>query len=102
MTDLPLGIIFGVIGAVITVIFVLFAKRQMDHTNVAWQSAAEMLRFSFKPGTMRSGPTIAGMIEDHPADVYSYTKSSGTCGSTNGERTSSEQAMDIRSLMTKL
>lgn len=77
MTDLPLGIIFGVIGAVITVIFVLFAKRQMDHTNVAWQSAAEMLRFSFKPGTMRSGPTIAGMIEDHPADVYSYTKSSG-------------------------
>ncbi len=77
MTDLPLGIIFGVIGAVIAVIFVLFAKQQMNRMNVAWQSAAEMLRFSFEPGTMRSGPAIAGMIEDHPADVHSYTKSSG-------------------------
>ncbi len=77
MTDLPLGIIFGVIGAAIAGIFVLFARQQMNRMNVAWQSAAEMLRFSFEAGTMRSGPTIAGMIEDHPADVYSYTKSSG-------------------------
>ncbi len=77
MTDLPLGIIFGVIGAVIAGIVVIFAKRQMDQMNAAWQSAAEALGFSFEAGSLRTGPTISGMIEDHPAGVRSYTKSSG-------------------------
>ncbi|MCL1693545.1 MAG: DUF3137 domain-containing protein, partial [Actinomycetia bacterium] len=77
MTDLPLGIIFGVIGAVIAGIVVIFAKRQMDQMNAAWQSAAEALGFSFEAGSLRTGPTISGIIEDHPAGVRSYTKSSG-------------------------
>jgi hypothetical protein len=77
MTGLPLWIIFGVIGAVIAGIVVIFAKRQMDQMNAAWQSAAEALGFSFEAGSLRTGPTISGMIEDHPAGVRSYTKSSG-------------------------
>ena len=77
MTDLPLGIIFGVIGVVIAVIVVFVTKLQMNQMNVAWQSAAEALGFSFEVGSLRGGPTISGLIEDHPADVLSYTKRSG-------------------------
>ena len=77
MTDLPLGIIFGVIGAVIAVISIAFAKHHMKQMNVAWQAAAEMLDFSFETGSMRSGPRMAGILEDLPADAYGYTRSSG-------------------------
>jgi len=77
MEDLPLGIMFGVMGAVIAVISIAFAKHHMKQMNVAWQAASEMLGFSFETGNMRSGPRMAGTIEDHPADAYSYTKSSG-------------------------
>ncbi len=77
MTGLPLAIIFGVIGAVIAVISIALAKRQMDQTNAAWQSAAQTLGFSFEAGSMRGGPTVSGTVDDRPADVHSYTKSSG-------------------------
>jgi hypothetical protein len=77
MSGLTLAIIFGVIGAVIAVISVTVAKRQLGEMNAAWQSAAETLGFSFQTGSMRNGPTIAGTVADHPASVYTYTKSSG-------------------------
>ena len=77
MDGLPLGIIFGVIGAVVAAISIAFAKHHMKQVNIAWQAAAEMLGFSFETGNMRSGPRMAGIIEDLPADAYSYTKSSG-------------------------
>ena len=60
MTSLPLIIIIGVIGAVIAGISVAVARRQLGAMNAAWQSAAEMLGFTFEPGSMRGGPTIAG------------------------------------------
>lgn len=69
--------IFAVIGAVTAGIVVIFTKRQLAQMNAAWQSAAETLRFSFEAGSMRNGPTISGTVEDRPADVHSYTKSSG-------------------------
>ena len=77
MTGVPLVIILGVIGAVIAVISIVFTKRYVEQTNTAWQAAAGALGFSFEPGSMRSGPTMTGTIEDHPANVHSYTKSSG-------------------------
>ncbi len=77
MTDLPLGIIFGVIGAVIAVIIVFINKLQMNRMNISWQSAADALDFSFEAGSLRTGPTISGLVEDHPADVHSYMKRSG-------------------------
>ncbi|MEA2010032.1 MAG: hypothetical protein U9N78_04940 [Actinomycetota bacterium] len=77
MSDLPLGMIFAVIGAVTAGIVVIFTKRQMAQMNAAWQSAAETLSFSFEAGSMRNGPTISGRVEDRPADVHSYTKRSG-------------------------
>ena len=77
MTGVPLVIILGVIGAVIAVISIVFTKRYVEQTNTAWQAAAGALGFSFEPGSMRSGPTMSGTIEDHPANVHSYTKRSG-------------------------
>ena len=77
MNGLPIGIIFGVIGAVIALISVAFAKHHLNLTNTAWQTAAETLGFSFEAGSMRDGPAIAGVIDDLPGTVYSYTKSSG-------------------------
>jgi len=77
MEDLPLGIIFGVFGAVVAAISIAFAKHHMKQMNTAWQAAAGMLGFSFETGNLRSGPRMAGIIEDLRADAYSYTKSSG-------------------------
>ena len=77
MEDLPLGIIFGVFGAVVAAISIAFAKHHMKQMNTAWQAAAGMLGFSFETGNLRSGPRMAGTIEDLRADAYSYTKSSG-------------------------
>ncbi len=77
MSGLPLGIVFGVIGAVIAVISIAVARRQLEQTNAAWQSAAETLGFSFEAGSMRSGPTISGTVGDRPAGVHIYTKNSG-------------------------
>ncbi len=77
MTILTLIVIIGVIGTVIAGISVAVAKRQLGAMNAAWQSAAEMLGFTFEPGSMRGGPTIAGTIDDYPANVHTYVKSSG-------------------------
>ena len=77
MEELPLGIIFGVVGAGVAVISIAFAKHHMKKMNTAWQAAARMLGFSFETGNMRSGPRMAGTIEDLRADAYSYTKGSG-------------------------
>jgi hypothetical protein len=77
MSGLPLGIIFGVIAAVIAGISITVAKHQMNQMNASWNSAAETLGFSFGSGSMRSGPTISGTVDDRPAEVHSYTKSSG-------------------------
>lgn len=77
MSGIPVGIIFGAIGLLFAGFAIIVARRQMAAMNAAWQTAAATLRFSFQEGTMRSGPTIAGTLEDHRAEVHSYTKSSG-------------------------
>ena len=73
----PIGIIFGVIAAVIAVVSIAIARRQLEQMNAAWRSAADALGFSFDSGSMRTGPTISGNVDDRPAGVHSYTKSSG-------------------------
>lgn len=77
MDDFPFWILFVAVGLLIAVVAIIAAKRQLDAMNSAWQMAAERLRFEFTPGTIRGGPTMSGSIDGHPAEIRSYTKSSG-------------------------
>jgi len=75
--DFPFWIFFGAFGLLIAAGATIGAKRQMASMNQAWQVAAETLRFSFAPGTWRGGPTMTGLLDGAPAEIKSYTKSSG-------------------------
>jgi len=75
--DFPFWILFGVFGLLIAAGATIGAKRQMASMNAAWQVAADTLGFSFSPGAWRGGPTMTGLIDGAPAEIKSYTKSSG-------------------------
>jgi len=73
----PFWIFFVVIGLIVAGASIFAAKKQLDAMNAAWQSAAETLGFAFTPGSWRGGPTVTGALDGSPAEIHSYTKSSG-------------------------
>jgi hypothetical protein len=77
----PFWILFVGIGLVVAVVSVFVAKRQVDAMNAAWRSAAERLAFEFEPGSWRQGPTMTGTVDGFPAEIRSYTRSSGNSSS---------------------
>ena len=77
MDSFPFWIFFVVIGLIVAGVSIFAAKKQLDAMNAAWQSAAETLGFEFAPGSWRGGPTVTGMLDGSPAEIHSYTKSSG-------------------------
>jgi hypothetical protein len=60
---------------------VFTAKKQLDVMNSAWRLASERLGFALEPGSWRQGPTMTGTLDGFPAEIRSYTKSSGNSSS---------------------
>ena len=77
MEDFPFWILLGVVALLVAAGIVIGTKRQLDAINRAWQTAAETLGFSLVPGTWRGGPTMTGLLDGAPAEIHSYTKSTG-------------------------
>jgi hypothetical protein len=77
----PFWIFFIGVGLVVAVVSVFAAKKQLDVMNEAWRSAAERLSFDFAPASWSRGPTMTGSLEGFPAEIHSYTKSSGKSSS---------------------
>jgi len=73
----PFWIFFIVLGLIVAGASVFAAKKQLDAMNEAWRAAAERLGFEFAPGSWSGGPTITGTLDGSPAEIHSYTKSSG-------------------------
>jgi hypothetical protein len=73
----PFWILFVVVGLIVTGTTVFAAKKQRDAMNAAWKVAAERLGFEFTPGSWTRGPTMTGTLDGSPAEIHSYTKSSG-------------------------
>ncbi len=81
MEDFPFWTFFIGFGLLIAAAVAITTKRQLDSTNQAWQAAADTLGFTFTPGTWRGGPTVAGAVDGAPAEIRSYTKSTGRSSS---------------------
>ena len=77
MDSVPFWILFVGIGLVVAGLSVFAAKRQLAVMNEAWRTAAERLGFQFAPGSWTGGPTMNGTIDGSPAEIHSYTMSSG-------------------------
>ena len=77
MDSFPFWIFFVVIGLIVAGASIFAAKKQLDAMNAAWQGAAGTLGFAFTPGSWRGGPTVTGTLDGSPAEIHSYTKSSG-------------------------
>jgi len=73
----PFWIFFIGVGLIVAGTSVFAAKKQLDAMNEAWRAAAERVGFEFAPGSWSGGPTMTGMLEGSPAEIHSYTKSSG-------------------------
>ena len=81
MEDFPFWIFFAGFGLLVAATVAITTKRQLDSMNHAWQAAADTLGFTFTPGTWRGGPTISGALDGAPAEIRSYTKSTGKSSS---------------------
>lgn len=77
MDSFPFWILLIGIGVVVAGVSVFAAKRQLDVMNEAWRTAADRLGFQFSPGSWTGGPTMTGTVDGSPAEIHSYTKSSG-------------------------
>jgi hypothetical protein len=73
----PFWILFIIVGLIVAGTSVFAARKQRDAMNAAWNVAAERLGFEFAPGSWTSGPTMTGTLDGSPAEIHSYTKSSG-------------------------
>ena len=81
MDPFPFWIFFIGVGLVVAGAFIFAAKKQLDAMNEAWRAAAERLGFDFAPGSWSGGPTVTGVLDGSPAEIHSYTKSSGKSSS---------------------
>ena len=77
MDTFPFWIFFIILGLIVAGGSVFAAKKQMDAMNEAWRLAAERLGFEFARGSWSGGPTLTGTLDGSPAEIHSYTKSSG-------------------------
>lgn len=81
MDSFPFWIFFIGAGLVVAGTSIFAAKKQLDAMNQAWRAAAERLGFDFAPGSWSGGPTMTGTLDGSPAEIHSYTKSSGKSSS---------------------
>lgn len=77
MEDFPYWIIFVGFALLVAAGITIGTKRQIASMNQAWQVAAETLGFTITPATWRGGPAIEGLLDGAPAEIRSYTKSTG-------------------------
>lgn len=81
MESFPFWIFFVGLGSLIAAAVAITTKRQRDSTNQAWRAAADTLGFTFTRGTWLGGPTITGTLDGAPAEIRSYSKSTGKSSS---------------------
>ena len=77
MDTFPFLLFFIILGLIVAGGSIFAAKKQMDAMNEAWRLAAERLGFEFARGSWSGGPTLTGRLDGSPAEIRSYTKSSG-------------------------